>query len=87
MANDSIIKKIGDKICEDGFLGFAPTSNSTKPAHIANGLFRECTGSTCDTKDLNKWIIEEQKKNGVSSQDIIRYYKEILAKGDKESET
>lgn len=87
MANDSIIKKIGDIICEDGFLGFAPTSNSTKPAHVANGLFRECTGWTCDTKDLNQWIIEEQKKNGVSSQEIIRKYKEILAKGDKESET
>ena len=87
MAKNSILKRIGDHICEDGFLGFAPTSNSTKPAHIANGLFRECTGWTCDTKDLNNWIIEEQKKNGVSSQDIIKNYKEILAKGDKENET
>lgn len=87
MAKNSILKRIGDHICEDGFLGFAPTSNSTKPAHIANGLFRECTGWTCDTKDLNNWIIEEQKKNGVSSQDIINNYREILAKGDKENET
>lgn len=87
MAETSILKKIGDQICEDGFLGFAPTSNSTKPAHIANGLFRECTGWTCDTHDLNNWIIEEQKKNGVSSQDIINKYPEILAKGNKENET
>lgn len=74
MVKNSILKRIGDHICEDGFLGFAPTSNSTKPAHIANGLFRECTGWTCDTKDLNNWIIEEQKKKRCK---FTRYYKKI----------
>lgn len=46
MAADSL-KRIGDKICQD-YLGFNPTSNSTKPPHIANGLFRACIGETCD---------------------------------------
>ena len=42
MAADTL-KRIGDKICQD-YLGFNPTSNSTKPPHIANGLFRACIG-------------------------------------------
>jgi hypothetical protein len=87
MAKDGILKIIGDQICGTGYLGFAPTSNSTKPAHIANGLFRECTGWSCDTSDLNSWIIDEQKKNGVSSEDIIKKYSSILVKGEKESES
>lgn len=55
MAADSL-KRIGDKICQD-YLGFNPTSNSTKPPHIANGLFRACIGETCDTRDVHEWVI------------------------------
>ena len=35
MAIDTL-KRIGESVCTD-FLGFAPTSNGTKPPHIANG--------------------------------------------------
>ena len=35
MANDTL-KRIGEFVCTD-CLGFAPTSNATKPPHIANG--------------------------------------------------
>lgn len=38
MAGDTL-KRIGESVCTD-YLGFAPTSNGTKPPHIANGLFR-----------------------------------------------
>ena len=52
MATDKI-KNIGDAIIDS--LGFIPTSNSTKPPHIANGLFRYCMGETCDTSDVHEW--------------------------------
>ena len=39
MAADSL-KRIGDKICQD-YLGFNPTSNSTKPPHIPRLLIRK----------------------------------------------
>lgn len=81
------LKRIGEQICQSDFLGFSPTSNSTKPPHIANGVFRECIGETSDTNDFHKWIIDEQKKGGVSTKQIIQDYKEILAKGDKTNET
>ena len=61
MAADSL-KRIGDKICQD-YLGFNPTSNSTKPPHIANGLFRACIGETCDTRDVHEWVISDGRKN------------------------
>lgn len=48
------LKQIGDTISND-YLGFIPTSNSTKPPHIANGLFRHCIGETCDTSDVHEW--------------------------------
>lgn len=60
MAADSL-KRIGDKICQD-YLGFNPTSNSTKPPHIANGLFRACIGETCDTRDVHEWVISDGRK-------------------------
>lgn len=45
------LKRISETICTD-YLGFKPTSNSTKPSHIANGLFRNCTGEICNVKDI-----------------------------------
>ena len=60
MATDKL-KQIGDAISND-YLGFIPTSNSTKPPHIANGLFRYCIGETCDTKDIHEWMFEDNAK-------------------------
>lgn len=39
-----ILNEYGGRICDA--LGFNPTSNSTKPLYVANGLFRSCTGKT-----------------------------------------
>ena len=82
MAADTL-KRIGDIICKD-YLGFNPTSNSTKPPHIANGLFRACTGETCDTRDVHEWVISEGRKNSIPSEAIIENYSDILEKGEHE---
>lgn len=52
MAGDTL-KRIGESVCTD-YLGFAPTSNGTKPPHIANGLFRACLGEICKTTDVHE---------------------------------
>lgn len=82
MANDTL-KRIGESVCVD-YLGFAPTSNGTKPPHIANGLFRNCLGETCKTKDVHEWIICEGKKDAISSENIIAAYYPIFERGQLE---
>lgn len=83
MANDTL-KRIGRKICDD-YLGFYPTSDSTKPPHIANGLFRACAGETCDTRDVHKWLISEGRRGAIPSDQIIRDYYSILENGCQEN--
>ena len=82
MAADTL-KRISEDICRD-YLGFYPTTNATKPPHIANGLFRCCTGETCNTKDIHEWIISDGRKNAVSSDAIIDKYQDILQNGYQE---
>ena len=82
MAADSL-KRIGDKICQD-YLGLNPTSNSTKPPHIANGLFRACIGETCDTRDVHEWVISDGRKDALPSEKIVADYACILEKGEQE---
>lgn len=82
MAIDTL-KRIGESVCTD-FLGFAPTSNATKPPHIANGLFRACLGEVCNTKDVHEWLIGEGEKNAVSSEKIIASYYQVLERGQME---
>ena len=83
MATDKL-KKIGDTISGAEFLGFIPTSNSTKPPHIANGLFRHCMGETCDTKSIHEWAFEDSAKNTTSSEDILARYEELFQNGCNE---
>lgn len=85
MATDKL-KQIGDAISKD-YLGFIPTSNSTKPPHIANGLFRHCIGETCDTKDVHEWMFEDNAKNSVSSEEILEKYEELFQNGFQEKIT
>ncbi len=85
MANDTL-KRIGELVCEE-YLGFAPTSNGTKPPHIANGLFRNCLGETCRTTDVHEWLICEGKKDAISSEEIILSYYPILERGQLEKES
>lgn len=81
--NDTV-KRIGDEVCND-FLEFTPTSNSTKPPHIANGMFREIIGEVCDYRDVHDWIVSERKKGAKESEYIIENYSGILAKGTSEN--
>lgn len=83
MATDKL-KQIGDAISSDEFLGFVPTSNSTKPPHIANGLFRHCMGETCDTRDVHEWVFNENAKNSLSSEEILSKYVELFQNGANE---
>lgn len=82
MAADTL-KRLSNDICKD-FLGFYPTTNATKPPHIANGLFRCCTGETCNTRDVHEWIISDGRKDAMSSEDIINKYQDILQNGYQE---
>ena len=82
MATDTL-KRISEDICKD-YLGFYPTTNATKPPHIANGLFRCCTGETCNTRDVHEWIISDGRKDAVSSEAIIDKYQNILQNGYQE---
>ena len=84
------LKTIGDEICGKEFLNFSPTSNSTKPPHIANGLFRACTGEICRTQDVHEWVGKKDamplagKEDAIPSEKIIEDYKEILERGNLE---
>ena len=66
------------------YLGFAPTSNSTKPPHIANGLFRHCMGETCDTRDIHEWVFEKNAKRSTPSEEILSKYEELFQNGCNE---
>ena len=77
------LKRIGDKICKDD-LGFNPTSNSTKPPHVANGLFRACIGETCDTRDVHEWVISDGRKDAIPSEKIVEDYSNVFEKGTHE---
>ena len=82
MATDTL-KKIDEAICND-FLGFSPATNATKPPHIANGLFRNCIGETCDSRDIHEWIISDGRKDAIPSETIITKYEQILQNGYQE---
>ena len=83
MAKVDSVKRLGDEVCSD-YLGFTPTSNSTKPPHIANGIFREISGEVCDFRDVHEWILSERKKDAISSEEIKEKFKDILWQGDNE---
>jgi hypothetical protein len=90
MAKTDTLKRLSTEIIKN-YLIFDPTSNSTKPPHIANGLFRLCTGETCDTKDVHEWIVSERRSNSqnadkiLSSADIVEKYQEVLQEGNLEN--
>ncbi|MBE5917900.1 MAG: hypothetical protein E7273_13805 [Pseudobutyrivibrio ruminis] len=85
MTKYDTVKRLGDEICND-FLGFTPTSNSTKPPHIANGLFREVSGFEGNCEDVHEWMgVSERRKKPISCDDIISKYKNIFSKGENEA--
>ena len=68
-------------------LEFLPTSNSTKPMHIANGFFRACTGEVCNVQDIHEWVISERRTDGkaITSEDLKEKYVDILEYGADEN--
>lgn len=84
MVKKGTVKRLGDEVCNE-YLGFTPTSNSTKPPHIANGLFREISGEVCDFRDVHEWIVSERKKDAISSEKILEKYRDILWKRGNEA--
>ncbi len=79
------ITSLSKRLFDEKYLGFTPTSNSTKPPHIANGLFRECLGEYWDTKMIHKWIVSEQKDKAVSSDEIVADFQGILSRKNLEN--
>ena len=84
MARQDTFDQLSEILFSAVYLGFNPTSNGTKPPHIANGLFRYCTGETCDTHDIHTWIVSEGRKGAVTSEQIIEEYQDILENGYRE---
>lgn len=74
---------LADRIASKEFLGFNPSSNSTKPSHIANGLFRCVTNKEVDNNDLHKWLLYNTVKKTKTSEYIVKEYSSILDKGEK----
>ncbi|MDL2233982.1 hypothetical protein LJC63_10465 [Ruminococcaceae bacterium OttesenSCG-928-L11] len=79
---DTLRDEYGAKLCEE--LGFLPTSNSTKPLYIANGLFRESTGQTCELRDVHKWVVSERRAKAVPSRDLLEEFSSILSDSSRD---
>ncbi len=86
MATKKFLKELGTDIANTK-LEFLPTSNSTKPMHIANGFFRACTGEVCNVQDIHEWVISERRTDGkaITSEDLKEKYVDILEYGTDEN--
>ena len=71
-----------NRIASKEFLGFNPSSDSPKPSHIANGLFRCVTGKEVDNADLQKWLLYNTVKKTKPSEEIVKEYASILEDGE-----
>lgn len=67
-----------EKTIENDYIGFNPSSNSTKPGYIANNLFRRCTGETCDASQVFEWIKLKRGKEEISVDELIDKYSSII---------
>ncbi len=89
MAVKDTLDRLSSEIINDHLI-FDPTSDSTKPPHIANGLFRVCAGETCDTSEIHEWVLSERRLNPknekkiTSSAEIVEKYQDILQEGNLE---
>lgn len=86
MATKKFLKELGTDIA-DTKLEFLPTSNSTKPMHIANGFFRACTGEVRNVQDIHEWVISERRTDGkaITSEELKEKYEDILEYGADEN--
>jgi hypothetical protein len=64
---------------EEKWIGFSPSSNSVKPAHIANGLFRTVLDATFDTQLLHRFVFSQTKEGEVpKGHDIDTIYERLI---------
>lgn len=79
MATKKFLKELGADIANTK-LEFWPTSNSTKPMYIANGLFRACTGEKCNVEDVYEWIMGSKRadKQQITIDKLKEKYVDIL---------
>lgn len=70
------LTEIGMALCDA--IGFNPTSNSTKPLYVANGLFRTCTGIECMVEDIHEWVVSERRSKAVSSEVVLEKYQDVI---------
>lgn len=73
---DATLVEIGDALFRE--LGFYAASNSIKPLYVANGLFREVTGTICEIEDIYDWVRGENSKKSISSKDLLEKYTDII---------
>lgn len=62
-------------------IDFDFTSNSNKPSHVANNLFRCCLGSKSKTSKIHQWMVVSsnvKQKNIKNSEDLLEEYKTIF---------
>lgn len=71
------LTEIGNELCKS--LNFNPTSNSTKPLYVANGLFRECTGIECKVDDIHEWVVSERRSKAITSEIILERYQDVIS--------
>ena len=83
--NDEALVEIGNALFEE--LGFYAASNSIKPLYVANGLFREVTGTTCDISDIYDWVRAENAKKSLSSKEILEQYASIIIQREGDEAT
>lgn len=73
---DVALVEIGEALFRE--LGFYAASNSVKPLYVANGLFREVTGTICEIGDIYDWVRGENSKKSKSSKALLEQYKDII---------
>lgn len=73
---DVALVEIGEALFKE--LGFYAASNSVKPLYVANGLFREVTGTVCEIEDIYDWVRGENSKKSISSKTLLERYKDII---------
>ena len=71
-----------EELCKDvsSFVPFQFTSNSNKPSHVANNLFRLCLEKKSRTTDIHQWFIVNNKKKSsiLNSEDLLKKYEDVF---------
>ena len=80
------IKELCDNVVSPK-IPFMFTSNSNKPSHVANNLFRRCLGKKTKMNNLHQWFnVENKKKNIVSSTELLNKYNSSFAPNTTEAD-